>query len=314
MALHQFDLNLKHFITMKKTRNTTLVIVVCLLSTLHLSAQIKRETGKKDADKAVSKRDSIKANSDDLLENIQNDVKQSEPQTPMENNAAEVLPTAEKVIDRNQRPPKISRPHRPYHHEIQLESGAFLNQAFRVFGLVKNGEPYKASPYVVGYKYKFSTKSMEGIALRLGLGGFFDRKEETVGGFADKKQNDTTAFSGRLGFEFQRDINDNFRWLFGADVILQSNQRRLFADSGVDQITDKTIGSTKGFGLMMGLRWDFTDRASIGSEINLQFLNFQGDQTIKFSANPQFDKLIRRVNNTSTYYLGPANLYLSWRF
>jgi hypothetical protein len=256
-----------------------------------------------------------KLSGDELLESIQRDVKETNLKND-DNTASETLPTTEKIerIPPPPKPPKIRKPLVPYHHELQLEAGAFLNQAFRVFGLVKDGEPYKASPYVLGYKYKLSTKSMEGAAIRVGLGGFFDRQEETVGNLKDSKQIDTTALSGRLGFEFQRNIGDNFRWLFGADAIVQNNQKRFFADSGIDQVTDKTTGFTKGFGLMMGIRWDFTDRASIGSEMNIQFLNFQGEQTLKFTANPQFDKVIRRVNNTRTYYLGPANVYLSWRF
>jgi hypothetical protein len=329
---------------MKKTRNTVVFTVVCLLSTLNLSAQLKKDAAKKDAakpaEKVVMKFDTIKPKAGDLLKNTQQDVKETpktneattKPSadellesikrdikltTPAENNADEVLPTVEKVVERAPpppKPPKIIKPLRPYHHELQLEAGAFLNQAFRVFGLVKDGTAYNASPYFLGYKYKFSTKSMEGAAIRLGLGGFFDRKEESPANLKDTKQIDTSAFSGRLGIEFQRNIGDNFRWLFGADGILQSNQKRLFADSGVDQVTDKTIGWTKGFGLMMGIRWDFTDRASIGSEMNIQFLNFQGEQTLKFTANPQFDKVLRKVNNTSTAYLGPANVYISWRF
>jgi hypothetical protein len=308
---------------MKKTRNTALLLVVSLFTTLQLTAQIKKDAVKKDASKplevVVGKPDTTKPKADELLESIQRDIRERQA-PPVESNAAEQLNAVEKVAEKPvapplpPKPPKIRKPHRPYHHDLQLEAGAFLNQAFRVFGLVKDGEPYRASPYVLAYKYKFSTKSMEGMAIRLGLGGFFDRQEETIGNFADKKQTDTTATSARIGIEFQRDINDDFRWMFGADAILQNNQKRLFADSGIDQITDKTIGWTRGFGLMMGLRWDFTDRASIGSEMNIQFLNFQGDQTIQFSANPQFNKVVRRVNNTSTYYLGPANVYISWRF
>ncbi len=317
---------------MKKTGNTALLLIFCALTTLNLSAQIRKDAVKKDGQKPVEntapKADTTKPASEDLLESIQRDVKNNPPSTS-ENNAAEMLPTAEKVerIAREPavqqqpsqpaippRPPRVRKPIVPHHHELQLEAGAFLNQAFRVFGLVKDGEPYKSSPYFVAYKYKLSTASMEGIALRIGGGGFFDRKEETLGGFADKKQNDTSAISGRIGIEFQRNLGDNFRWIFGADAIIQNNQKRLFSDSGIDQITDKTTGFTKGVGLMMGIRWDFTERASIGSEVNLQFLNFQGDQTIAYTANPQFNKVVRSVNNSITNYLGPANLYLSWRF
>jgi hypothetical protein len=325
---------------MKNFLTATLVFVVSVVATVNLTAQVKKDAAKKTATKTTESiivtfdtlkptnkkvlgneytknpSDTTKMSGDELLESIQRDIKQTSP-TNDDNTTAESLQTSEKVertAPPPPKPPRIRKPLVPYHHELQLEAGAFLNQAFRVFGLVKDGEPYKASPYILGYKYKLSTKSMEGAAIRLGLGGFFDRKEETVGNLKDSKQIDTSALSGRLGFEFQRNIGDNFRWLFGADGIIQNNQKRFFADSGIDQVTDKTTGFTKGFGLMMGIRWDFTDRASIGSEMNIQFLNFQGEQTLKFTANPQFDKVVRRVNNTSTYYLGPANVYLSWRF
>jgi hypothetical protein len=318
---------------MKKSLTAALIFVVSVGTTFNLNAQVKKDavkkTAKKTTESVVVTFDTLKTTNkkvlgndntknpsdttkklsgDELLESIQRDVEET---TTRDDKKVERTPPPPPTPPK---PPKIRKPLVPYHHELQLEAGAFLNQAFRVFGLVKDGEPYKASPYVLGYKYKLSTQSMEGAAIRVGLGGFFDRKSETVGNLKDSKQIDTSALSGRLGFEFQRNIGDHFRWLFGADAILQNNQKRFFADSGIDQVTDKTTGFTKGFGLMMGIRWDFTDRASIGSEMNVQFLNFQGEQTLKFTANPQFDKVIRRVNNTQTYYLGPANVYLSWRF
>ena len=309
---------------MKKTRNTLLASLVCLLATTVLSAQIKRESQKKsgeNVERVTVKTDTTPATGEDLLKSIQRDVKKN--QDPSVNNGTSEKPsvtereppvTPEKPVERPPQSPKIRKPRVTYHHELQLEAGAFANQLFRVFGLVKNGEPYKASPYFAAYKYRLSTKNDKTGTIRLGLGGIFDRREETVGGFADLKQTDTTSFNARLGFEFQRDLGDNFKWFFGADAILQNNQKRLYSDSGVDQIVDKTIGWTKGIGLMMGIRWDFTDRASIGSEMNLQFLNFQGERTLNFTANPQFNKIVSRVNNSNTSFLGPANVYVSWRF
>ena len=328
---------------MKKNRNLGFVILACVLATTSVSAQIKKET----AQKPVSERvvivnpDTIKPTepakpttpattptNEDLLESIQRDIQQKtvtqpentgqKPTTQPENTGKKPTVYVESpepaLIQYVPRPPKIRKVRPFYHHEVQLEAGAFLNQLFRVFGLVKNGEPYKASPYITAYKYRLSSKNPKSGAIRLGLGGIFDRREETVGGFADKKQTDTTSLNGRLGFEFQQDLGDDFKWIFGADLILQNNKKRLYSDSGVDQVVDKTVGWTKGVGLVMGLRWDFTDRASIGSEMNLQFLTFQGTRDLTFSANPQFNKLISQINNSSMNFLGPANIYLSWRF
>ena len=318
---------------MKKNRNLAFVVLACVLATTSVSAQIKKEA----AQKPVSERvvivnpDTIKPTeptkpktptttptNEDLLESIQRDIQKTPTTTPTENTGKKPTVYVESaepaVIQYVPKPPKIRKVRPLYHHELQLEAGAFLNQLFRVFGLVKDGEPYKASPYIAAYKYRLSTKNAKSGAIRLGLGGIFDRREETVGGFADKKQTDTTSLNGRLGFEFQQDLGDDFKWLFGADLILQNNKKRLYSDSGVDQVVDKTVGWTKGVGLVMGLRWDFTDRASIGTEMNLQFLTFQGTRDLNFSANPQFNKLISKVNNSSMSFLGPANIYLSWRF
>lgn len=301
---------------MKKTRNTLLLTLVCLCATGNLLAQIKKPAKKQAEEKVdvvVVRADTTKPTDEDLLKSIQRDINQKPAISP--DDKAQSSPIiVERYVERAPKPPKIRKPRVNYHHELQLESGAFLNQLFRVFGLVNDDAPYKASPYFVAYKYRLSTKNDKSGAIRFGLGGIFDRQEETVGGFADKKQTDTTAFNGRLGFEFQRDLGDDFKWFFGADLVLQNHQKRLYSDSGVDQVVDKTVGWTKGVGLMMGIRWDFTDRASIGSEMNLQFLNFQGERTLNFTANPQFDKLVSKVNNSSTSFLGPANVYLSWRF
>lgn len=305
---------------MKKTRNTALLTLVCLLATVSLSAQIKREGQQKAAEKTESVNvtiDTVPRTEEDLLKSIQRDVKKNQmPNVPVKPTVADRDPSvvAEKPVERPPQPPKIRKPRVTYHHELQLEAGAFTNQLFRLFGLVRDSLGYKASPYFVAYKYRLSTKNDKTGTIRLGLGGIFDREERTIGNFADRIQTDTTSFNVRIGFEFQRDLGDNFKWFFGADAILQNNQKRFYADSGTDQFVDKTIGWTRGVGLMMGIRWDFTDRASIGSEMNLQFLNFQGEQTIKFTANPQFNKTLRRINNSSTSFLGPANVYLSWRF
>ena len=204
---------------MKYILTATLVFVASIGATCTLNAQVKKEAAKKTPQKTTERVvvtfDTLKTTNkkvlgndntknpsdttkklsgDDLLESIQRDIEKS-PQS--DDSKVERTPPPPPTPPK---PPKIRKPLVPRHHELQLEAGAFLNQAFRVFGLVKDGEPYKASPYVLGYKYKLSTQSMEGAAIRVGLGGFFDRQEETVGNLKDSKQVDTSALSGRLGF------------------------------------------------------------------------------------------------------------------
>jgi hypothetical protein len=208
---------------------------------------------------------------------------------------------------------KEKRPLKPYKHELQVETGAFFNQLFRVFGLVNEGDPIPISPYLLGYKYLLK-RGTEGSAFRIGLGGIADKVQEQRGGFADKRITDTLAFSGRVGYEFQRRLDESWVWTFGADFHYSQFQRRINADSGFDQAINTHTGTTSGFGFVLGFRWDFAPRLSIGSEMSLIFLNSNSKVENIFTANPQFNNLERQFKTSSTKFYGPANIYLSLKF
>ena len=265
---------------------------------------------------------------DDLLRSIQRDLEKTkeaernQPQPPkkMSDKVIDQLQEADKPADKPTQTTIIVRrelrlPIKPYHHELQLEAGAALNQLFRAFGLVKTADPYQASPYFVAYKYKF-LKNTEGggSVVRVGAGGFFDSQTTRLGGFADNKTTDSTAFNVRLGYELQRNIGDFWVVHFGIDALYGRNEKRITADSGFDKFIEKTAGTTSGFAFVGGIRWDFTAKASIGTEISLQFTSFNGAKDEVFTANPQFNRRVSDISRSRTQFIGPANVYLSIRF
>jgi hypothetical protein len=66
--------------------------------------------------------------------------------------------------------------------------------------------------------------------------------------------------------------------------------------------------------VVAGIRYDFGWRVSLGSETSLGFINRKLIEKDEFTANPQFNKLIRTNNENNVKFDGPANIYLSIRF
>jgi hypothetical protein len=212
-------------------------------------------------------------------------------------------------------PPKPKKdPLKLYHHEVQLEIGSFFNQAFTLFGLTDTGDAYKPSNYFLAYKYKMKKTDQSG-AFRLGLGGNYRKIKETRGGFADNKQTIISSYGGRLGYEFQKRIAHAWVWSIGADLLAMQRTNKVISDSGFDQFSTQTAGWERGFALMSGLRWDFGERMSVGTEINLRFMNFKATEENISTANPQFNKIVRTIEeDRGSEFVGPANVYLSVRF
>ena len=65
---------------------------------------------------------------------------------------------------------------------------------------------------------------------------------------------------------------------------------------------------------VIGIRYDFSWRVSLGSEMGFGFIQKNGIVTNEFTANPQFNSTIRRFDEQQTKFNGPGNVYLSIRF
>lgn len=197
-----------------------------------------------------------------------------------------------------------------YKHEIGVETGTVLSQAFRLFGLVRDTQTFPISPYLAFYKFQFANNQV----VRLGVGGSFNKNEEQVGGFADTKTITKSVFDVRLGYENQIPLSTKWTLMLGADALWGKAYETREFDSGFDKAIKIINSNLKGGAFVTSIRYNFTPKISIGSEMSLSFIVKNTDEKDEFSSNPVFNRQVRTSVNTSTRFLGPANVYMSVRF
>jgi hypothetical protein len=204
----------------------------------------------------------------------------------------------------------LDKPPRLYRHELGLETGAFFNQIFRVFGLVRDTQNFPVSPYVISYKYRPNNKG----AMRLGAGIRTYKLSENRGNFADSKIVSNQFYDVRLGYEFNIPLDDRWLSYMGLDGTFGFNNQNTAFDSGFDKNVRKIQSNSYGLAFVLGIRYDFSWRVSLGSEMGLGFVNKYGSETNEFTANPQFNTIIRKFEEQQSLFNGPGNVYLSIRF
>jgi hypothetical protein len=204
----------------------------------------------------------------------------------------------------------LGKPPRFYRHEVGVETGAFFNQIFRLFGLVKDTQSFPVSPYVLSYKFRPNTKG----AVRLGMGVNGYKITENRGSFADNKILQNQKYDVRLGYEFNIPLDDRWLSYIGFDGVYGVNNESVSFDSGFDKNIRTTKSSSVGMAFVLGIRYDFSWRVSLGSEMGMSFLNREGEEINEFTANPQFNTIIRKFSEQQTKFNGPGNVYLSIRF
>jgi hypothetical protein len=204
----------------------------------------------------------------------------------------------------------LDKPPRLYRHEIGLETGAFFNQIFRVFGLVRDTQNFPVSPYVMSYKFRPNNKG----AMRLGAGIRTFKLSENRGIFADTKKVTNQFYDVRLGYEFNIPLDDRWLSYMGVDGTFGFNNQNTEFDSGFDKNIRKIQSNSYGLAFVLGIRYDFSWRVSLGSEMGFGFINKDGSETNEFTANPQFNSIIRKFSEQQTQFNGPGNVYLSIRF
>ena len=204
----------------------------------------------------------------------------------------------------------LEKPPRLYRHEMGVETGAFFNQIFRLFGLVKDSQSFPVSPYLFAYKYRPNEKG----AARLGIGGQTYKSTENTGNFADTKTKTSQFYDARLGYEFNIPLDDRWLSYMGVDVTYGFSRETLEFDSGFDRNLRVLKTNRYGLSFVIGIRYDFSWRVSLGSEMGFGFIQKNGIVTNEFTANPQFNSTIRRFDEQQTKFNGPGNVYLSIRF
>jgi opacity protein-like surface antigen len=204
----------------------------------------------------------------------------------------------------------LEKPPRLYRHEIGVETGAFFNQIFRVFGLVRDTQSFPVSPYVISYKYRPNVKG----AMRLGAGIRTSKLTENRGTFADTKTVTNQFYDVRLGYEFNIPLDDRWLAYMGIDATYGFNKQNTEFDSGFDKNIRRIQSNSYGLAFVLGIRYDFSWRVSLGSEMGFGFINKEGEEVNEFTANPQFNSIIRKFSEQQTLFNGPGNVYLSIRF
>ncbi len=197
-----------------------------------------------------------------------------------------------------------------YRHEVGVETGAVLAQVFRLFGLVKDTQAFPISPYLAYYKYRFKGQNY----LRFGAGFTYDKYKEQLGGFADSRTVTKNTMDFRIGYESQIPIEEKWTLMIGGDVTWGRSRVNKVFDSGFDKAIRVLKTQSAGAALMVGIRYNFTSKISLGSEMSLGFVQSKTSEKDDFTTNPQFNKVIKTSEEGGAKFYGPANVYLSYRF
>jgi opacity protein-like surface antigen len=204
----------------------------------------------------------------------------------------------------------LGKPPKFYRHEVGVETGAFFNQLFRVFGLVRDTQNFPVSPYVISYKYRPNERG----AARLGAGLSTYKLTENRGAFADTKTVTNQNYDIRVGYEFNIPLDDRWLSYMGIDGTFGYNKQNTEFDSGFDRNMRKIEANSYGLAFVLGIRYDFSWRVSLGSEMGFGFINKESQETNEFTANPQFNSIVRKFSEQQTKFNGPGNVYISIRF
>jgi hypothetical protein len=204
----------------------------------------------------------------------------------------------------------LEKPPKLYKHEVGVETGAFFNQIFRVFGLVRDTQNFPVSPYIIAYKYRPNEKG----AARIGVGARTYKLTENRGAFADTKTLTNQFYDVRLGYEFNIPLDDRWLSYLGIDGTFGFNKENTEFDSGFDRNMRKIQSNSYGLAFVLGIRYDFSWRVSLGSEMGFGFINRESQETNEFTANPQFNSIVRKSSEQLTKFNGPGNVYISIRF
>jgi hypothetical protein len=197
-----------------------------------------------------------------------------------------------------------------YRHEVGVETGAVLAQVFRLFGLVKDTQTFPTSPYLAFYKFRSKGQNY----FRFGAGLTYNKYKEQLGAFADSRTVTRKSIDFRLGYESQIPIEDKWTLVIGGDATWGRSGINKVFDSGFDKAVRVLKTQSAGAALMVGLRYNFTSRISLGSEMSLGFVQSKTTEKDDFTTNPQFNKVIKTSEEGGAKFYGPANVYLSYRF
>jgi hypothetical protein len=193
-----------------------------------------------------------------------------------------------------------------YKHEIGIDANAFFGQVFEIFG----GKSNDLNPYLLTYKYKWTAKS----AIRSGLTVSFRSLKEGNGTFADTRTDRLMNYAARLGYEWQKQLDEQWHYTFGFDVGAGFSKKDLMIDSGFDIVNSVESGWTMKAGPIGSIWYRFSPKISIGTEATFYYVTQDLKEKKVFSANPQFNTVGKISTENNIGFNGLGNLFVTIKF
>jgi hypothetical protein len=201
---------------------------------------------------------------------------------------------------------KKKTPEVNYKHEVGVDANAFFGQVFELFG----GKSNELNPYLLTYKYKITPKT----AIRSGMTVSFRSLKEGNGTFADTRTDRFMNYAGRLGYEWQKDLDAQWHYTYGFDVGGGYSKKELLINSGFDVANSIESGWTFKVGPVGGLWYRLSPKISIGTEATYYYVTQDLTEKKVFSANPQFNKVGKIATENSASLKGFGNLFITIKF
>ena len=162
-------------------------------------------------------------------------------------------------------------------------------------------------PFSFIYKFHPSPKG----AIRLGFGGsFLDNKQ--IINITEERNNNILEANARLGYEFRKALDTNWRTLFGVDAIAAYDERTTVFESSFDVVTTSSNETRYGASPFFGIEFKINQHIRISTEFAFSYVIIENEQVDIFQEFPEFNET-RRNNDTAFRIESPGFIYLTVR-
>jgi opacity protein-like surface antigen len=191
-------------------------------------------------------------------------------------------------------------------HEIGIDANAFLGQIYQIFG----GRSNELNPYMLIYKRRLKSNT----AIRAGLNANFRSLTESSGTFADTRTNREMNYGLRVGYEWQRGLDERWYYTYGGDVGGGYRRRDFIVNSGFDVATSIESGWNFKFGAIGGIWYRFSKSISVGTEVTWYYKSENLAEEKVFTSNPQFNKKGKITTEDKLELKNFGNIFFTIRF
>lgn len=196
-----------------------------------------------------------------------------------------------------------------HEHQIAINATNFI-QTLVSF----NGSTFNNTPYDFQYKYLYwRGEDKYSIGLRSGFGY---RKTDTKSDQPNsnsKSSSGITVLNTRIGLEFQRVLNKRWTFFTGIDylygnTLLQSSTTSVSFNGNIFYTTTRDYGERLGFGPVVGIQFNMSDRLALGTELSMYTLTATSTRRTSSSNSPNSDQVLY-TSTKSTLVQVPSFIY-----